>query len=127
MIENLKVIKKEELLDEVKKLVEAKTRFVTAVCSDLGDKFEVTYYFNYSPGMVMKVLRVTVDKDEEIPAISGITLAAALIENEMKELFGLKVKGIAIDFGDHMLLAQDSPVHPMLKTGANVSRGKGGE
>ncbi|HAA90755.1 MAG: Putative ech hydrogenase subunit D [Thermoanaerobacterales bacterium 50_218] len=127
MIENLKEIKKEELLDEVKKFMDEKMRFVTAVCSDLGDKFEVTYYFNYSPGMEMKAIRMTVGKDEEVPSISGVCLTAVLIENEMKELFGLNVKDIAIDFGGYMLLAQDSPVKPMLKSAPTAAEGEGGE
>jgi Ni,Fe-hydrogenase III component G len=127
MIENLKEIKKEELLDEVKRFMDEKMRFVTAVCSDLGDKFEVTYFFNHSPGMEMKALRMTVGKDEEVPSISGVCLTAVLIENEMKELFGLNVKDLAIDFGGYMLLAQDSPVKPMLKSAPAAGKGEGGE
>ncbi len=125
MIENIKEIKKDELLAEVKKFADAKARFVTAVCNDLGDKLEVTYFFNMSPGMEMHGLRITVGKDEEVPSTTGIFLATVLVENEMKEMFGLKVKDIAIDFGGHMLLAQDSPVTPMLKTEA--AGRKGGE
>jgi hypothetical protein len=34
----------------------------------------------------------------------------------MKELFGLKVTDLAIDYGGHLLLAQDSPTTPLLKT-----------
>jgi Ni,Fe-hydrogenase III component G len=56
-----------------------------------------------------------VAKGDEVPSLSGATLSTVLIENELKELFGLKVKGIAIDYGGHMLLAHDSPVTPMLK------------
>ncbi len=61
-------------------------------------------------------MRITVGKDEEVPSMTGIYLTAVLIENEMKELFGLKVTNLAIDFGGYMMLAQDSPVLPMLKT-----------
>lgn len=125
MIENIKEINKDALLKEVQKFADAKARFVTAVCNDLGDKLEVTYYFNYSPGMEMVPLRIAVGKDEEVPSITGIYLTAVLIENEMSELFGLKVKGMAIDFGGHMLLGKDSPVLPMLKDQA--AGGKGGE
>ncbi len=127
MIENLKEIKKDELLSEVKKYADAKARFVTAVCNDLGDKLEVTYYFNASPGMEMSALRIAVGKDEEVPSLTGIYLTAVLIENEMKETFGLKVKDIAIDFGGHMFLAQDSPVLPMLKEKKEAAGEKGGE
>lgn len=116
MIDKLKEISKDQLLAETKKFADAKARFVTASCNDLGDKLEITYFFNYTPGMEMIPLRITVGKDEEVPSMTGIYLTAVLIENEMKELFGLKVTNLAIDFGGYMMLAQDSPVLPMLKT-----------
>jgi Ni,Fe-hydrogenase III component G len=116
MIEKLKEISKDQLLAEVKKYADSKARFVTGVCNDLGDKLEVAYYFNASPGIDVSALRFVVGKDEDVPSMTGIYLTAVLIENEMKELFGLKVKGLAIDFGGHMMLAQDSPVLPMLKS-----------
>ncbi|MGD0621325.1 MAG: NADH-quinone oxidoreductase subunit C [Thermacetogeniaceae bacterium] len=116
MIDKMKEISKDQLLAEVKKYADSKAKFVTGSCNDLGDKLEVTYYFNASPGMDMSALRFAVGKDEEVPSMTGIYLTAVLIENEMKELFGLKVKDLAIDFGGHMMLAQDSPVLPMLKS-----------
>jgi Ni,Fe-hydrogenase III component G len=116
MIDKLKEISKDQLLAEVKKYADAKARFLTGVCNDLGAKLEVTYYFNGSPGIAMSALRFVVGKNEEVPSMTGIYLTAVLIENEMKELFGLKVKDLAIDFGGHMMLAQDSPVLPMLKS-----------
>jgi Ni,Fe-hydrogenase III component G len=126
MIDNLKEIGKDQLLAEVKKYADSKARFVTGVCSDLGDKLEVTYYFNSYPSLEMSALRFKVGKDEEVPSVSGICLTAVLIENEMSEFFGLRVKGMAIDFGGHMLLAQDSPVLPMLKTEEQLTAGKKG-
>jgi ech hydrogenase subunit D len=125
MIENLKEIKKDALLSEVQKFADAKARFVVTVCNDLGDQLEVTYYFNYSPGVEMTAIRMVVGKDEEVPSISGIYLTAVLCENEMLEQYGLKVKDMAIDFGGLMFLAKDSPVLPMTKE--KTAGGKGGE
>ena len=125
MIENIKEITKDTLLQEVQKFADAKARFVTSVCNDMGDELEATYYFNYSPGMEMVALRMVVGKDEEVPSISGIYLCAVLVENEMFEQYGLKVKDMAIDFGGLMLLATDSPELPMLKEKA--AGGKGGK
>lgn len=123
MIENLREIKKDELLAEVQKFADKKARLVVAVCNDLGDKFETTYFFNYSPGMDMKAIRICTGKEEEIPSISKIYLAAVLNENEIKETFGAKIKDIAIDFGGYMLLAEDSPKLPMLKEKAAEKKG----
>ncbi|MGA2939676.1 MAG: NADH-quinone oxidoreductase subunit C [Syntrophobacteraceae bacterium] len=102
-------------MSEGKKLLDAGAKFVTAVCNDLDAQMEVTYFFSSNRGTEMKGLRCTVAKDEEVPSLSGETLSVVLIENELQELFGLKVKGIAIDYGGHMLLAHDSPTTPMLK------------
>jgi NADH:ubiquinone oxidoreductase subunit C len=126
MIDNLKEIGKDQLLQEAQRRADSKERFVTGVCSDLGDKLEVTYYFVAKPGAGMSALRFCVGKDESVPSMTGIYLTAALTENELKELFGLKVKDIAIDFGGHMLLAQDSPVLPMLKSEEQKAAAKKG-
>ena len=123
-MENIREIKKDELLAEGRKCLDAGGKFVTAVCSDLDEHLEVTYFFSLNAGTVMNGLRYKVAKDEEVPSFSGVTLATVLIENEMKELFGLKVKDLAIDYGGHLLLAQDSPVTPLLKTKKDVSKGE---
>ena len=115
-MENIREIKKDELLAEGRKFLDAGGKFVTAVCSDLDQHLEVTYFFSLNAGTVMNGLRYKVAKDEEVPSFSGVTLATVLIENEMKELFGLKVTDLAIDYGGHLLLAQDSPTTPLLKT-----------
>lgn len=116
MMENIKEINKDELFTEGKVFLDAGGKFVTAVCSDLDAQLEVTYFFSSDSGTKMYGLRYKVAKDEEVQSFSGITLATLLIENEMKELFGLKMQGLAIDYGGHLLLAQDSPVTPLLKT-----------
>ena len=123
-MENIREIKKEELLAEGKKFLDAGGKFVTAVCSDLNELLEVTYFFSLNSGTEMTGLRYKVAKDEEVDSLSRVTLATVLIENEMKELFGLKVKDLAIDYGGHLLLAQDSPVTPLLKTKKDVSKGE---
>jgi Ni,Fe-hydrogenase III component G len=123
-MENIREIKKEELLAEGKKFLDEGGKFVTAVCSDLDEHLEVTYFFSLNSGTEMTGLRYKVAKDEEVDSLSRVTLATVLIENEMKELFGLKVKDLAIDYGGHLLLAQDSPVTPLLKTKKDVSKGE---
>jgi len=125
-MENIKEIKKEELAAEGKKFLDAGGKFVTAVCNDAGDKLEVTYFFSQNRGIELHGLRYKVAKDEEVTSLSNITLATVLIDNEMKELFGLKMQGLAIDYGGHLLLAQDSPVTPLLKTKKkDESKGEG--
>lgn len=123
-MENIKEISKDEIVSEVRQLMETGAKFVTAVCSDLDDKFEVLYFFSKNSGTELSCLRYRVAKEEEVLSPSGTTLATVLIDNEMKELFGLKIKDLAIDYGGHLLLAQDSPVTPLLKTKKDALKGE---
>lgn len=106
-------ISKNLLLDSAKEILERGGRLTNAVCIDEGETFEVIYIFQVEPDLLN--LRVRVGKDEELPSLSSLQLSAALIENEMKEFFGLKITGIAIDFQCRMLLGEKSPRTPMLK------------
>ena len=124
-MENIIQITKNDILNEGKKLLDAGAKFVTAVCNDLDEKLEVTYFFSSNRGVNLTCLRYSVGKDEEVPSLTGATLSTLLIENEMKELFGLKVKDLAIDYGGHLMLAQDSPTTPMLKPKKAESESKG--
>jgi ech hydrogenase subunit D len=123
-MENIREINKDDIVSEGKKLLDAGAKFVTAVCSDLDEKLEVTYLFSSKSGTELTCLRYKIGKDEEVASLSGTTLATVLIENEMKELFGLKIKDLAIDYGGHLLLAQDSPTTPLLKAKKATSKGE---
>jgi NADH:ubiquinone oxidoreductase subunit C len=103
-----------ELPERVEQLLQEDARIAMATCLDLGDQFEVIYHFN--KGLELINLRVRIDRGEELPSISHLTLNAALIENEMREFFGINITDIAIDFKGGMLLAGNSPKAPMLKS-----------
>ncbi|MDF2523687.1 MAG: hypothetical protein K0R31_1328 [Clostridiales bacterium] len=114
MIDNLLEISKGQLLNMAQKMMYTGYRFVTATCVDNGSGIiDVTYHFDKD--LEMKHFRIKVEKDEEVPSISSIYFCAVLVENEMKELFGLNVSGMIIDYGGHMLLTDDAPDSPMLR------------
>jgi ech hydrogenase subunit D len=114
MIENLFELPKEQLLQQAQTMKYEDYRFVTASCIDTADGYlDVIYHFDKD--LKLKNFRVKVKKGEEIESISKIFLPAVLVENEMKELFGLKVTGILIDYGGHMLLSDDDLGNPMAK------------
>lgn len=92
---------------------EAALRFVTATCLDGGDHFELFYHF--ASGERLSHIRVVVAKDAEVPSISGVYFAAFLVENEMKELFGVHITGIAIDYKGRLFLTEGGPETPMCK------------
>ncbi len=112
MIENIKEITKDQLLGEAQNMMYQGYRLVTATCVDLGNNnLDVLYHFDKE--LKLQNYRITIAKGEEIPSISGIYLCAILVENEMKELFGLNVTNMAIDYGGHMLLSDDDLKNPM--------------
>jgi NADH:ubiquinone oxidoreductase subunit C len=114
MIENLLETTIGQLSSEVQKMQYEGYRFVTATCVDNGDGFfDVFYHFDIN--LKLKNLRIKVQKDSEVPSISRIFFCALFVENEMKELFGLNVTNIAIDYGGHMLLSDGAPGTPMAR------------
>ena len=114
MLENLLEISKGQLMNMAQKMIYNGYRFVTATCVDSGTGIvDVTYHFDKD--LEMKHYRVRVEKGEDIPSISGIYFCAVLVENEMKELFGLNITNMVIDYGGHMLLTDDAPDAPMLR------------
>ena len=125
MIENLVEITSDQLLDEISKSKYQGYRFVTATCADNGDDtIDVLYHFdkNYE----MRNYRITVKKGEEVPSISKIFFCAVLVENEMKELFGINITDIALDFGGHMLLSEEELDSPMLRRQITIEQ-RGGK
>jgi ech hydrogenase subunit D len=102
------------LLGRVKEFHDAGWRLVTATCVDRGETLEVNYHFDRDYDL--RTLRTAVAKTEPIPSLTPIYLCAFLVENEMFELFGLRVEGMAVDFGGGLLLAKDAPRTPMLKS-----------
>lgn len=114
MIDNLVEIPVGQLLGEVQNMFYSGSRFITASCVDNGDgTLDVLYHFDRD--LEMKNFRIKVNKGDEVPSISKIYFCALLVENEMKELFGLNVTNIAIDYGGHMLLSDGAPDTPMAR------------
>ncbi|MDP4093513.1 MAG: NADH-quinone oxidoreductase subunit C [Bacillota bacterium] len=114
MIENVTDITKDQLLGEVQKMKYDGYRFVTATCIDNGDE-TLDVYYHFDKDYELKNFKLKLQRNEEISSISKIYLCSVLVENEMSELFGVKVSGMAIDYGGHMLLADDSPDNPMAR------------
>lgn len=126
MITNVTEIKKEELLTIAQKMQYEGYRFVTATCVDNGDgSLDVLYHFDRE--LQLTNFRVRLSKDEEINSISRIFFSSVLVENEMKELFGLKVTNIVVDYGGHMLLTDDAPDNPMARQQIVIEQRGGGK
>lgn len=125
MIENMVEIAVSQLLSEVQSMKYQDYRFITASCVSLGaEGFDVLYHFDKD--LEMKHFKLRVGNGEELPSISKIYFCALLVENEMKELFGINITGIAVDYGGRMLLSDEELNSPMARQQITIEqKGKG--
>ncbi len=99
---DLYLIEKAELLNIIMEKKNALWRLCQICCSypKLEDHFEVTYSF--ANGQDLSNYRLIAQRDEEVPSISRVYKSAIYYENEMHELWGLKVENIKQDFHDKL-------------------------
>lgn len=98
---NIIKIDKSELLPKVQEKRNENWRLAQICCAFVEDTtYEVSYSFAQDLELVH--FRVDVAKDEEIMSISRIYENATFYENEMAELFGLKVQHMAVDLKDKL-------------------------
>jgi hypothetical protein len=108
-------VTKNELMAVVQDMARKQARFCTASCLDRGDRFEIIYHFEAELGQDLRHFRMQLNKGEALPSISQVYLCATLIENEIRELFGISVEGTAIDFGGGMISTKDGPLSYLVK------------
>ena len=95
--QTLELIPAADLLERVRALRARGRRLVQICATALPDHFELTYSFDLDGGLVS--LRVSVPReDPRVPSISPVYGCAFLYENEMHDLFNLKVEGMTVDF-----------------------------
>lgn len=113
MLTDVKEIELAQLHAEVFAMQRSGHRFVTMTCADTGEAFDVLYHFDKE--YRMQHLRLRLPRDQALPSISDVFFAAVLIENEIKDMFGIDVQGMAIDYKGLFLLAEDAPKAPLAK------------
>lgn len=84
------------LIARVDKLRKSGFRLAQACVVTKTEKFDVVYSFVKGNDLVN--LRLLVADGEEIESITSIYPYAFLYENEMRDLFGLRIRNIAVDF-----------------------------
>ncbi len=114
MIENVKEITVQELLGEVQKLHYDGYRFVTATCVD-NNNDTLDLYYHFDMDYKLTNLKLTIPKGAAVPSVSKIFFCALLVENEIKELFGVNIENLVVDYGGHLLLSDGAPDNPMLR------------
>jgi ech hydrogenase subunit D len=89
-------------------------RFVTMTCSALSpDTVDILYHFDKS--YQLEHLRLTVQRHTPLPSISDVYFAAFLVENELQDLFGLRFRGLALDYNQTLYLDPEVAKAPLCK------------
>lgn len=103
-------IKPTDLVDTVWKFFNDSYRLVQIGCTALENEvFEINYSFDKDYNFINVRLSLK-SGDDEIPSISSIYWCAFIYENEIHDLFGIRVKDIVIDFkGNFYRLAKKTP------------------
>jgi ech hydrogenase subunit D len=95
--DTITTVEKNSLIQKVSELNKAGYRLVHICANTLADTFELTYAFDKEYGIVN--LRLMVPKaDPVVPSITGEFLCALTYENELQDLFGLKVTDLKVNF-----------------------------
>lgn len=95
----IKVIVANDLLSEVLHLKNEGYRLVAITCTN-KEGMELSYSFDKEYDFVN--LRINTDTVSEISSISIIYPYAFLYENEIKELFGVNIMNISLDFNNSL-------------------------
>ncbi len=112
--QTIKPIMSKELLSETLRLKNKGYRLVAISCTSIEQRSEKTaeaentsegnptmeLSYSFDKDYDLLTLRVMTDTEERISSISVMYPFAFLYENEIKELFGVRIKDISVDFNN---------------------------
>jgi ech hydrogenase subunit D len=101
-----------DLPSKVQEYADRGWRFVNLCGSTVEGGVELIYSF--SNGEPFENLRLIAGPDDDIPSISEIYFNSFVFENELHALFGTRVTGMVIDFGDSFYATSvPTPMNPV--------------
>ncbi len=120
--ETIRVIEKDGLLREVMAMKSRGMRLSQACASYKDGKYELSYSFADDETMDYETLRVVCGLADRIPSIHDFYSCASFYENEMRELFGVKIELIEPDY--HNKLYRIKAETPFLPEDAKAEQKK---
>ena len=97
----------EQLLGEVMAMKNNKLRLSQICCAYSNEKIELSYSFANDDTNEYINLRIVMDKETEVCSITEFYPYAFLYENEMKELFGVNIQMINLDYNQKLYRLHD--------------------
>lgn len=96
------------------KAKDAKARLVQICAVNTDSGYDLLYSF--ADGYHFVTYKVAVDRDEEVPSISDIYPSSSLFENEMRELFGVNVMYMKLNYNNKLYtINETTPFRPEKK------------
>ena len=96
MEQTIKLVDRDKLITETLHYKHDGYRLVQICATKLAEGFELTYSFDLHNQL--EAVRIHIQPEEEVTSISSIYSYAFLYENEMKDLFGIKITMISLDY-----------------------------
>lgn len=113
---NIITVTPENVVGEVVNLVNSGWRMVTMSCVELSEeKFELLYHFDKD--LALTHLRLTIDRGQAVPSVTPVLFMAVLVENEIKDHYGVCFDGLPLDFDGKLYLEDDIKATPFCKYG----------
>jgi ech hydrogenase subunit D len=98
----------ESLLPEIDALRSSGWRLVQILCIGSEEGAELSYSFGLK--LELRSLRIVVPAETQVPSITTIFPAAFLYENEIRDLFGVRIERISADWEGRVYdVAKDKP------------------
>ena len=94
--QEIREISHHELVQNCLQLKSENVRLVQICATRTEDGFELSYSF--ADEYKMLTLRAHIKEDDELSSISTVFPPAFLYENEMNDLFGIKIRLITLDY-----------------------------
>ena len=113
--ENTAEISLDEVITQSRILKDEGFRFITMSSADLGESVCVLYHMDKD--LQVRNLRVTVPKGKKIASIASVYSCAFLVENEIKEHFGVDFDGLPLDFQGMLYNDEEVQKTPFCKIG----------
>lgn len=97
----------DQLLGEVMAHKNKGLRLSQICCAYSNEKIELSYSFANDETNEYTILRLVIDKETEVCSITEFYPYAFLYENEMKELFGVNIQMINLDYNQKLYRLHD--------------------
>ncbi|MDR3641869.1 MAG: NADH-quinone oxidoreductase subunit C [Humidesulfovibrio sp.] len=112
----------DKLVAEVTRLKAEGWRLVTCSSVEIdAQTMQILYHFDKD--LKLTNLRLSLPKGGTVPSISGVLFGAFLIENEIRDQFGVTFEGLVLDYQGRLLneCAQTSSSSPFCRMQVNQS------